>query len=66
MPGKILEVRVREGDTVRKGDVLLRLEAMKMSNEIASPADGIVRGLRVAAGANVRAREPMFYIAPPG
>ncbi len=64
MPGKIIEVRVREGDVVRKGDVLLHLEAMKMVNEIASPADGIVRGLRVSAGANVRAAEPMLFVAP--
>ncbi len=64
MPGKVLEVRVREGDVVRKGDVLLRLEAMKMSNEIASPADGTVHDVRVAAGANVRAREPMLFVRP--
>ncbi|HUJ77975.1 MAG TPA: biotin/lipoyl-containing protein [Thermoplasmata archaeon] len=65
MPGKVVELKVHEGDSVARGEVLLVLEAMKMRNEIASPADGIVRGLAVAAGANVRAREPMLYIEPP-
>jgi len=66
MPGKVVEVRVREGAAVRKGDVLLRIEAMKMVNEIASPADGTVRDLRVSAGGNVRAREAMLYVVPTG
>jgi biotin carboxyl carrier protein len=35
---------------------------MKMRNEVASPATGIVRGLAVQAGSNVRAREPMLWI----
>jgi len=64
MPGKILEVRVAEGDRVRGGDVLLVLEAMKMRNEVTSPADGTVRGLAVAAGANVRAKDPLLYVVP--
>ncbi len=66
MPGKVIEVRVREGDRVRKGDVLLVLEAMKMRNELTSPTDGVVRGLVVSAGANARAREPMLYVVPDG
>jgi glutaconyl-CoA/methylmalonyl-CoA decarboxylase subunit gamma len=64
MPGKVIEIRVKEGDRVRKGDVLLVLEAMKMRNEITSPVDGVVRGLAVRAGANARAREPMVFVAP--
>jgi glutaconyl-CoA/methylmalonyl-CoA decarboxylase subunit gamma len=63
MPGRVIEVRVKEGDAVRKGDVLLVLEAMKMRNEIASPADGVVRGLTVSSGTNVRAKEPMLFVA---
>lgn len=42
MPGTILKLSVKAGDTVKKGDVLLVLEAMKMENEITSPADGKV------------------------
>lgn len=64
MPGKVIEVRVREGARVRMGDVLLVLEAMKMRNEVTSPVAGVVRNLRVAPGANARAREPMLFIAP--
>jgi glutaconyl-CoA/methylmalonyl-CoA decarboxylase subunit gamma len=64
MPGKVVEVRVREGETVRAGQVLLVLEAMKMRNEVAAPVGGVVRSLRVSAGSNVRAREPMLQIAP--
>lgn len=65
MPGKVVELRVAEGDRVTRGQVLLVLEAMKMRNEIASPADGRVADVRVKAGSNVRAREPMLVIAPP-
>jgi glutaconyl-CoA/methylmalonyl-CoA decarboxylase subunit gamma len=64
MPGKVIELRVKEGDRVAKGDVLLILEAMKMRNEMTSPADGVVRGVVVRAGANARAKEPMMYVEP--
>jgi|HubBroStandDraft_1064217.scaffolds.fasta_scaffold02229_6 biotin carboxyl carrier protein len=64
MPGKVIEIRVKDGDHVRKGDVLLVLEAMKMRNEVTTPIDGVVRGLRVSAGSNARAREPMLFVAP--
>ncbi len=64
MPGRVVELRVRDGQAVGKGDVLLVLEAMKMRNEVAAPVDGVVVGVRVAEGANVRARETMLVIAP--
>jgi len=64
MPGRVVELRVKEGDRVRKGDVLLVLEAMKMRNELPSPAEGVVRGVQVAVGSNARANEPMLFIAP--
>ncbi len=64
MPGRVVELKVREGDRVRPGTVLLVLEAMKMRNEVTSPVDGIVRDLKVSEGSSVRAREPMLYIAP--
>ena len=62
MPGKVIEVRVREGERVSAGTVLLVLEAMKMRNEIASPRAGVVRDLRVSAGSNVKGREPMLRV----
>ena len=50
MPGKILEIRVKEGDSVNEGDVLLILEAMKMENEIMAPVSGVVKGIYVSTG----------------
>jgi biotin carboxyl carrier protein len=43
MPGMVLNILVKEGDAVKKGDALLVLEAMKMENIIKSPADGVVK-----------------------
>ena len=53
MPGKIIDVLVREGSTVLRGESLLILEAMKMQNEIQSPVNGTIRSISVKAGANV-------------
>jgi biotin carboxyl carrier protein len=50
MPGKIIDVLVREGATVLRGEALVILEAMKMQNEILSPVNGVV--VKVAARAN--------------
>jgi biotin carboxyl carrier protein len=63
MPGTVLKVKVAVGDTVKKGQVLLILEAMKMENEIVSPADGKVTVLNVEAGKAVTAGEVMVTIA---
>lgn len=63
MPGTVLKVKVAAGDTVKKGQVLLILEAMKMENEIVSPADGKVAALNVEAGKSVTAGEVMVTIA---
>ncbi len=53
MPGNILAVNVKEGDTVKKGDVLMVLEAMKMENEIMAGVDGVVTSVCVTKGATV-------------
>lgn len=53
MPGNILSVNVAAGDTVKKGQVLMILEAMKMENEIMSPCGGKVVSVSVAKGAAV-------------
>jgi biotin carboxyl carrier protein len=50
MPGLVLDVRVAEGDHVKKGDAVLVLEAMKMENIIKSPADGTVKKINVKKG----------------
>lgn len=53
MPGTILDVKVSQGASVKKGDVLMILEAMKMENEIMCPCDGKVASLHAAKGAAV-------------
>ena len=53
MPGNILNVNVTNGAEVKKGDVLMILEAMKMENEIMSPCDGTVLSVNVTKGASV-------------
>jgi biotin carboxyl carrier protein len=55
MPGNILKVNVSNGQAVKKGDVLLILEAMKMENEILAPADATVSSVNVTAGQTVEA-----------
>lgn len=53
MPGNILAVNVTNGASVKKGDVLMILEAMKMENEIMSPCDGTVLSVNVTKGTSV-------------
>lgn len=50
MPGNILDVRVSAGASVKSGDVLVILEAMKMENEILAPQDGVVASINCAKG----------------
>ena len=50
MPGKVIKVNVKEGDEVKKGNILLIVEAMKMENNIVSPKDGVVEKVNVKAG----------------
>ena len=53
MPGKILKVNATPGSAVKKGDVLVVLEAMKMENEICAPQDGTIATVECAAGDSV-------------
>lgn len=55
MPGKILNVKVSSGQSVKKGDVMLVIEAMKMENEIVAPSDGTVASIHAAVGDSVEA-----------
>ena len=63
MPGTILKVNVANGQAVKKGDVLMVLEAMKMENEIMAPADGTVSSVNVNAGASVEAGTTLCTLA---
>ncbi len=53
LPGSILAVKVNQGASVKKGDVLFILEAMKMETEIKAPRDGVVVQIMVVKGASV-------------
>ncbi|NLJ95719.1 MAG: biotin/lipoyl-binding protein [Clostridiales bacterium] len=55
MPGKIISIIANVGTTVKKGEVILILEAMKMENEIVAPEDGTVSSINVSSGQSVEA-----------
>ena len=55
MPGKILGIKAKAGETVTKGQVVLVLEAMKMENEIVAPQDGVIATVNTSEGASVEA-----------
>ncbi len=55
MPGKVLSVKVKAGQAVKRGDVVMILEAMKMENEIVAPQDGTVASINANEGASVEA-----------
>ena len=57
MPGKIVDVKVKVGDAVKKGQTILVLEAMKMENDIVAPEDGTVASINAAVGSAVEAGE---------
>ncbi len=62
MPGKILGVKVNVGDTVKKGQVIMILEAMKMENEIVADVDGKIASIDVQVGASVEADDVLASI----
>ena len=55
MPGTILNVKVSVGQSVKKGDVICVLEAMKMENDIPAPQDGVIASINVQKGASISA-----------
>ena len=59
MPGKILAVKANVGDSVKKGPVILILEAMKMENEVVAPEDGTIASIDVTVGASVESGDTL-------
>ena len=63
LPGVILEVSVKEGDVVKKGQKVMLLEAMKMENVIEATADGTVTSIKVNKGDSILEGAPLLTIA---
>ncbi len=64
MPGKVLDIRVANGDAVGEGDTLLIMEAMKMELSIKAPMDGTVENLTASTGELVEADTPLLTVVP--
>ncbi|MBR5746964.1 MAG: biotin/lipoyl-binding protein [Clostridia bacterium] len=62
LPGNILKVEVAAGASVKKGDVLCILEAMKMENEIVAPQDGVIKTVAAVKGSSVNTGDLLFVI----
>jgi len=63
MPGLVIGIRVEEGQSVKKGDALIVLEAMKMENILKSPSDGIVKKINVKKGNAVEKNQVLIQFA---
>ena len=62
MPGTILDIKVKAGDVVKKGTLVIILEAMKMENEILSPQDATVVSVNVTKGQQVNSGDVMLTL----
>lgn len=62
MPGTVYSIKKRVGDTVKKGEPVVVLEAMKMENDIPAAADGVVKAIYVSEGQSVSTGDPLFLI----
>lgn len=62
MPGVVLDIKVSEGQAVKKNDCLIILEAMKMENEIFCPVDGTVESITATKGQNVNSGDVLLTI----
>ena len=62
MPGTVLEIKVTQGQTVKSGELVMILEAMKMENEIFAPADGTIEKIHINQGASVNSGDLLISI----
>lgn len=62
MPGKILSIRVKVGDTIAEGDTVCTLEAMKMEMPISATAGGTVKAIHINVGDNVANDDPLVTV----
>ncbi|MBF0493029.1 MAG: biotin/lipoyl-binding protein [Deltaproteobacteria bacterium] len=66
MPGKVVDVKVKLGDTVKKGTPLVVVEAMKMQNELLAPCDGVIAEIAVKAGDTVESGQKLLLVMKEG
>jgi len=62
MPGSVVKVNVKQGDNVKKGDILVIVEAMKMENELRAPGDMVVKKVYVKEGEQVEGFAPLIEL----
>ena len=62
LQGTILDVKVKVGDSVKKGQTLVILEAMKLENEVVSPEDGVIVEVKVSKGQTVNNQDVLLVI----
>ena len=62
MPGLIVEISVKVGDQIKKGQLVCKMEAMKMVNEVVSTIDGTVKQILVKEQQNVLENQPLIII----
>jgi biotin carboxyl carrier protein len=62
LPGQILEILVKVGETIKKGDIVCKMEAMKMVNEVQATRNGVVREILVREQQNVLENQPLMVI----
>jgi 3-methylcrotonyl-CoA carboxylase alpha subunit len=64
MPGRVVKVMAKAGESVKKGQALMILEAMKMEHTITAPADGVVKEVHYRAGEQVLEGAELISLEP--
>lgn len=63
LPGTVLQIKATQGQTVKAGETVVIIEAMKMENEVVAPTAGTITSIVCQKGASVQANDPLFTIA---
>jgi biotin carboxyl carrier protein len=62
LPGTVYDIKVKPGEKIATGQVVLVIEAMKMENEVCAPCDGVVRAVHIVAGELVAGQKVLLRI----